>query len=245
MANTGTVVQRLFGTLIAVTTFGWALDATAQTGRIEGVASISRQLTTSRPRVRLYDEPGSGAAKPAPDEHPFTNVVLYVESVASADSRLTAMPAMRQQGERFLPHVLPVLAGSTVQFPNGDPIYHNVFSLSRARTFDLGRYAQGSSKDRVFPEAGVVQVFCHIHADMSGYILVLANSFFTTPDEKGRFSLEGVPPGEYRLIAWHERIRPNATVIRVAAGQTTRMTVSIPITDNPTKPAGRLIGKQE
>ena len=221
------------------------LQAQAQTGRIEGIASISEKLTASRPRVRLYDEPGSSVAKPAADGHPFANVVLYLESVASRDTRPTSMPAMRQQGERFLPHVLPVRAGSTVQFPNGDPIYHNVFSLSRARTFDLGRYAQGSSKSRVFPESGLVQVFCHIHADMSGYILVLANSFFTVPDAKGHFSLEGVPPGEYRLIAWHERIRPNATVIHVAAGQTTRMTVAIPITDNPPNPAGRLIGKQE
>jgi plastocyanin len=229
---------------ITLSTFGCALKAQGQTGRIEGVASISRQLTAARPRVRVYDEPGSSAAKPAPEEQPFTNVVLYLESVPSAGTRPTPMPAMRQQGERFLPHVLPVVAGSTVDFPNGDPIYHNVFSLSRARTFDLGRYAQGSSKNRVFPEAGLVQVFCHIHADMSGYILVLANSFFTTPDAKGHFSLEGVPPGEYRLIAWHERIRPNATVIHVAAGQTTRMTVAIPITDNPPKPAG-LIGKQE
>lgn len=136
---------------------------------------------------------------------------------------------MRQRGERFVPHVLPVLVGTAVEFPNEDPIYHNVFSLSRAGTFDLGRYPRGQSKTVRFQTPGVVQVFCHIHADMSGFILVLDTPFFTVPDATGRYSLEGIPPGEYRLIAWHERIRPVATAVRVESGGVTPLDLHIPL----------------
>jgi hypothetical protein len=77
----------------------------------------------------------------------------------------------------------------------------------------------------------VVQVFCHIHADMSGFILVLDNPYFTVPDATGRYSLEGIPPGEYRLIAWHERIRPIATAVRIESGGVTRLDLHIPLSE--------------
>jgi hypothetical protein len=82
-----------------------------------------------------------------------------------------------------------------------------------------------------FTRAGVVQVFCHLHADMSGFVLVLDNPFFVVPDSAGRFALENVPPGEYRLIAWHERIRPLVTPIRVTGGRTTSLQLRIPLPD--------------
>jgi plastocyanin len=211
----------------------------AAPGRIEGVATISRRLTTARPRVRIYSEPGTPPAAPAADENRFANVVLYLEAdapiAASARSAAPA-PVMRQQGERFEPHVLPVLVGTTVTFPNDDPIYHNVFSLSRARSFDLGRYPRGSSKSVRFTTPGVVQVFCHIHADMSGYILVLENPFFVVPGADGRFALDGVPPGDYRLIAWNERIRPVSTPVHVEAGRTAELRVAIPLPEEPGTP---------
>jgi hypothetical protein len=170
-------------------------------------------------------------ASPASQEHPLANVVLYLES--STPLRGPAQPGpppvMRQHGERFEPHVLPVLVGTTVEFPNDDDVYHNVFSLSRVRTLDLGRYPRGTSKSVQFLTPGVVQLFCHIHADMSGYILVLNNPFFVVPDSTGRFSLEGVPPGLYQLVAWHERIRPIATPISVESGRTTPVRVEIPL----------------
>jgi hypothetical protein len=225
------VIRKLFVMLLIATALPAAGSARAQTGRIEGTATISRRLIAVRQRIRVYEEPGSTTAKPRADDHPFANVVLFLEAVPGGRELPRGAPEMRQLGERFMPHVLPVIAGSTVRFPNDDPIYHNVFSLSRARTFDLGRYARGSSKDVVFQSAGLVQVFCHIHADMSGYILVLGNPYFVQPEENGQFSLDGVPPGEYRLIAWHERVRPNATIVRVTARGVTLVTVAIPITD--------------
>ena len=138
---------------------------------------------------------------------------------------------MRQHQERFEPHVLPVTRGTSITFPNDDPIYHNVFSLSRARTFDLGRYPQGESKTVRFGSTGVVQVFCHIHADMNGHILVLPNRYFISPDSSGHFVIDGVPAGQYRLVAWHERIRPIVTVVRVDAGRTTMLDLSIPLSE--------------
>lgn len=217
--------------LLVLTVLTAALPLAAQTGRIEGIASISQRLTMVHRRIRVYDEPGTKAARAVRDANQFANVVLYLESVPLTGARASAPLEMRQRGEHFIPHVLPVLAGSTVSFPNDDPIYHNVFSLSRARTFDLGRYSRGASKSVAFPSAGLIQVFCHIHADMSGYILVLQNPYFVQPDAQGRFVLTGVPPGTYRLVAWHERIRANGTTVRVTAGEATQVTVSIPISD--------------
>jgi plastocyanin len=205
-------------------------QAAEPTGRIDGVATLARKLTSQHRRVRIYAEPSAREAVARVDEDPLQNVVIYLEDApAGADAGAGAAPAMRQRGERFVPHVLPVVVGSAVAFPNDDPIYHNVFSLSQARSFDLGRFPKGESRSVTFPRAGVVQLFCHIHADMSGYILVLRNGFFAKPDSAGRFSLSGIPPGDYRLVAWHERIRPVAHPVRVTAGGTTEIAVSIPL----------------
>ena len=150
-----------------------------------------------------------------------------------APRQRSTTPALRQRDERFSPHVLPVLAGTTVEFPNDDDVFHNVFSLSSARTFDLGRYARGSSRSVNFPTAGVVQVFCHIHSDMSGIILVLDSPLFVVPDSTGRFVLDGVPPGSYQLVAWHERIKPVYTPVRIDAGRATPVRIRIPLPREP------------
>jgi plastocyanin len=209
-----------------------------ETGRIEGLASIATSLSVPRPRVRVYDEPGSPPAKLHREPYPLANVVLYLESTptlrqAAPPTSAARSPELRQSGERFVPHVLPVQAGTTVQFPNDDPLFHNVFSLSRVKSFDLGRYPKGSTRAVTFGSAGVVPVFCHIHADMSAYIVVLDHPFFVTPDSAGRFALEGIPPGDYKLVAWHERIRPFTLPVHVEAGRTTTLDVRLPFADRP------------
>lgn len=215
-------------------------SAPAEPGRIEGVATISRVLTTIHRRIRVYDEPGTPPPKPAEDDNPLANVVIYLESDAAlhvATSPIVHGPAaLRQRDETFVPHVLPVLVGTTVQFPNDDPVFHDVFSLSSPKAFDLQRYAQGTSRSVQFPKPGVVEVFCHIHADMSAYILVLDNPFFVIPDSQGHFALDGVPPGDYKLTAWYERTRPVITRVHVDAGRTTTVPMRIPIPESPTRP---------
>jgi len=130
-----------------------------------------------------------------------------VESLpADADAaipRAGAMPQLAQKGQRFVPRVLPIAAGTTVDFPNMDPIFHNVFSLSPVKRFDLGRYPRGHSKRVTFATPGLVNVFCDIHSSMAAYVLVLPHHAFAQPDSAGAFTLPEVPAGRYVLHVWH------------------------------------------
>ncbi len=142
--------------------------------------------------------------------------------------------SIAQRDERFSPHVLPVMLGTSVEFPNEDDVYHNVFSLSSAagvngRGFDLGRYPKGSSRSVTFGRPGVVQVGCHVHSDMSAFVLVLSNPFFASPGEDHRYVLEDVPEGDYTIVGWHERIKPIVRHVRVIAGQTSTLDFNIPL----------------
>ncbi len=212
------------------------------TGRIAGTVEISSSLGTRRPQFRIYSEPGAGSLPPAPPKDvvaaELQNVVIYVEG----DSTKLAAPAERvaakrhgriaQLDERFVPHVLALVQGGTVDFPNEDDVYHNVFSLSAAAPhgqFDLGRYPKGESRSVTFTRTGTVQVFCHIHSDMSAIVLVLANPFFTSPTPDHRFAIDDVPEGDYTIVGWHERIVPVVRHVHVTAGQTTTVDFDIPL----------------
>ena len=204
----------------------------AATGRIEGTVVISTALSTRRPRFRIYESPGPGANPPKRETNEILNVVLYLDdSIGDVGPQRTPHASIAQEGERFVPHVLPLLRGATVDFPNADDVFHNVFSLSSAKTFDLGRYPRGSAKAVTFDKHGVVQVFCHIHSDMSAVVLVLDTPHFTTPASTGRYSLENIPPGDYTVIGWHERIAPVMRTIHVTAGETARADFTIPLPD--------------
>src|SRR5690606_19353065 len=111
-----------------------------------------------------------------------------------------------QTNEQFVPRVLAITTGTTVDFPNNDRVYHNVFSLSKPRTFDLGRYAAGRSRAVRFDRPGIVRVFCDIHSHMSAWILVFNHPWFAVTDAEGDFVLRGVPPGTYSLAVWHETL---------------------------------------
>ena len=111
---------------------------------------------------------------------------------------------MDQRNERFVPHVLAITTGTTVEFPNSDRIFHNVFSLSKPARFDLGRYPVGRSKSVRFDKPGIVRVFCDIHSHMNAFILVFSHPYFALTDEDGRYRIEDVPAGTYNVVAWHE-----------------------------------------
>jgi plastocyanin len=107
--------------------------------------------------------------------------------------------------KQLSPHVLVVPVGSTVSFPNHDPFNHNVFSLSEENPFDLGLYGRGELRSVRVAHAGIVQVYCNVHAQMSALVVVRDNPYFSQPGSDGSFSLPAVPPGEYQLHLWHER----------------------------------------
>ena len=100
----------------------------------------------------------------------------------------------------------PSSPGTTVDFPNNDVTYHNVFSLSRTKSFDLGRYAAGKSKAVRFDKPGIVRVFCEIHSHMSAFILVFAHRYFALTDPDGSFRIDNVPPGSYNVFVWNESL---------------------------------------
>jgi len=210
--------------------------ARAGTGRIVGNVEISTSLASRRPQFRIYADARSSVAPRIPANEltaELSNVVVFLQSdsetAPSAEPLPDTIAAMSQLGERFEPHVLPVRQGTRVDFPNYDDVYHNVFSLSRARTFDLGRYPKGAMKSVTFNRPGVVQVFCHIHADMSGIVMVLPNAFYTAPDSAGRYVMENVPAGEYTIVGWHERTKPASYCVRVVAGRTTTIDFKLPL----------------
>jgi plastocyanin len=134
--------------------------------------------------------------------------VVYLETAPQAafEANEQRRARMDQRNERFVPHVLAIVAGTWVDFPNDDKTYHNVFSLSKTQEFNLGRYAAGHSKAVRFENPGIVRVFCEIHSHMSAFILVFAHRFFAVTDDDGNYRIEGVPPGTYTLQVWNETL---------------------------------------
>src|SRR5437762_3639549 len=125
------------------------------------------------------------------------NVVVYLKGVKFKGVLPVSHQEIRQEHEAFVPRVVAVTRGSTVDFPNADPFFHNVFSLSSASTFDLGRYTTGKTATQAFPKTGIVKVFCKIHSHMSATILVFDHPYFTIPETDGAYELTGIPAGDY------------------------------------------------
>lgn len=109
-----------------------------------------------------------------------------------------------QKGKKFIPRILAIPVGTTVSFRNDDEIYHNVFSLSRPNEFDLGLYRGGVSRTKTFNAPGPVDLLCNIHTSMSAYVYVVDSPYYAQADDKGSFTIRGVPPGRYNIFAWHE-----------------------------------------
>ena len=137
----------------------------------------------------------------------YSGVVVWLEPVNGTVVMPVKTPRaeMIQKDKTFSPHVLPVLVGTKVDFPNFDPIYHNAFSNYDGQIFDIGLYAPGTNRAIAFRREGVVRVFCNIHPTMSAVIVVLRSPYFAASDKGGGFEISDVPPGSYRLQVFHER----------------------------------------
>lgn len=177
-------------TAVLVAILGQGLTAAAVTGRVE--------------------------MKTAPNIGPSTAVV-FAEPLDRAAPLRPAKVALGQKDKTFAPGVLAVPVGSTVDFPNDDPIFHNVFSLSAPAPFDLGLYRAGSTKSRTFSKAGSYRVFCNIHPQMAAFILVVPTPYVTMAGSDGSYTLD-LPPGAYRLTARSDRAAPVSVEITVGAG---------------------------
>jgi plastocyanin len=156
---------------------------------------------------------GAPAPRPAP-EPPRAVVYLERAPIAAFEEDVPPRRRMDQRNETFVPHLLTVATGTVVDFPNNDSTYHNVFSLSKAKRFDLGRYARGHSKSVRFDTPGIVRVFCDIHSHMSAFVLVFNHPYYATTDADGRYRIGSVPPGTYNVVAWYEgQIRDTRSVV--------------------------------
>lgn len=154
-------------------------------------------------------KPASNSAN-TPDA---SNVVVWLtpsdsSAVSAAPASPTHHPQLVQRNKSFDPHVLVIQVGSSVQFPNKDPFFHNVFSLFDGKRFDLGLYEGGSTNFARFDRVGISFLFCNIHPEMSAIVVAVATPYFAVSDHSGRVAISGVSDGLYLLHVWYERSSP-------------------------------------
>jgi plastocyanin len=190
-------------------------------GAIRGRVDVRRELPPVEPRPSVA-ELGRGPARDRPDRR---RSVVYLETAPQGafEDHDRTRAVLDQRNETFVPYVLAIPVGGTVDFPNSDRTYHNVFSFSKTRRFDLGRYGRGVSKFVRFDKPGVVRVFCEIHSHMSAFILVFAHRFFATTDAEGRYRIDDVPAGSYTLAAWNDGEVRETRTVRVPDGGTVEL----------------------
>ena len=159
------------------------------------------------------------------------NVLVYLTKAPSGsmDPSKTNF-VMDQRNLEFIPHVMPILVGASVQFPNNDEVDHNIFSMSRTKKFNLGSYKPGDSKAVLFDKPGIVEVRCDVHAEMAAYILVMKNPYFAVTDKKGNFQIPDanylqqaglkdqadLATGKYFIKTWHEKLKTQKKAITIS-----------------------------
>lgn len=149
-----------------------------------------------------------------------SGALVYVEEVPGKTFAPAAKAVMDQSQLVFAPHVLPVVTGTEVSFPNSDEVRHNVFSPSPTKRFNLGTYPKGAAKSVVFDKPGVVELLCNVHAEMSAFIVVIDTPYVASVQSNGSYVLKGVPAGVYTMVAWHEQLKEHRQQVTVRDGET-------------------------
>jgi plastocyanin len=206
--------------------------ARVQANDIEGTIIVQHKLTKRRvtTAAAAYGRGTAVELRADQDGDPLAfergRVVVYLEGQFPHES-VTA--TMEQKNRRFIPETLVVPAGSTVSFPNLDPLFHNVFSLSNPKTFDLGNYSKDHTRTVTFPKPGIVFVNCHLHPNMAAAIVISPNQWSAKADSAGRFTLPGVPPGVYTIVAWHRAAGFFRQTVKVTENRASDVQFVIPI----------------
>ena len=207
-----------------------AFGSVSAAAEISGQIVITKKLAKKHVTLPSYQLRGASTA-PAPVDsgtiNEYGGMVVFLEGGLS-DAEKPVHTELIQRNQRFEPQLLVVPAGSTISFPNADPIFHNVFSLSSAKKFDLGYYPEGHSRTVKFDEPGVVQVYCHLHPNMYAAVVITPNRWYTRPADDGSFSLSNVPPGTYQLVAWHTRAGFFRRTIQVEGDNPPKVILNIP-----------------
>jgi plastocyanin len=206
----------------------WSVSSAlhAPYGSLRGRVEVRRTLPPPerRPGVAELNSPG------VRDVTDRRRAVVYLETAprGAFEDREPQRGRMDQRNETFFPNVLAITVGTVVDFPNNDSTYHNVFSLSKPRRFDLGRYAKGRSKSVRFDRPGVVRVFCDIHSHMSAFIIVFNHRYFDTTDAEGRYRIDAIPPGTYSVAAWLDGATRETRTVTIPESGSVELDFAVP-----------------
>jgi plastocyanin len=193
----------------------WVAMLWASTTGLHAQATTRVTTTTVRGRVEVIGARDAGSTR----HGAIPGTVVWLTPLAGAGGEATAAPPspaaspaanlrLVQKNKSFQPHILVVQAGSTVEFPNHDPFFHNVFSLFEGKRFDLGLYEAGTSRMVRFDRPGISYIFCNIHPEMSAVVITIATPLYAVSNRDGQLSLTGVPYGRYILHVWSEGMGP-------------------------------------
>lgn len=201
----------------------------AVAGQLTGEVIIAKHLTKKTVSPTVYNL--RGTAPPAPEK--ITETELDRTIVMIEGGKPSAAPPqtvqIEQRNSRFEPDLVVIPVGSTVEFPNEDPIFHNVFSLSGAQPFDLGYYPRSHSRSVKFNRSGIIQVYCHIHSNMYAAIVVTDSPWYGKPSADGSFSFANVPAGHYRALAWHKVAGLYGTDVDIAENGIAHVKIRVPV----------------
>jgi len=179
-------------------------------GAFTVAASVRAQEVRVTGRLTIESEPARGKPKISADAVVWLAPLSIISNRPAVGDTQAAPRRVHliQRQKRFEPHVLAVPLGSAVDFPNDDPLFHNVFSLFNGKRFDLGLYEAGTTRAVNFDRPGICYIFCNIHPEMSAVVVVVDTPYFAVSDAAGEIAIAGVPPGRYRLQVFHERCLP-------------------------------------
>ncbi|MCG8343646.1 MAG: carboxypeptidase regulatory-like domain-containing protein [Chlorobiales bacterium] len=155
------------------------------------------------------------------------NVVVYLKNVQGTFNAPQEPYVVDQQDLTFIPHVLPVLVGSKVNFKNSDNVNHNVFSPTECKSFNLGTFGPGGYKTVTFDKTCVVDLLCNVHSEMSAYVVVLDNPYFSLTGADGSFTIRNVPAGTYEIAVWSEKMKAETQSVTVSDGSSATVTFNL------------------